>query len=167
MSRMATRLRNASFATLLGLCASSAFAQSPAEFVNEASAQGMADIEASRLAHQKTESKEVKDYTIVVINDRTTANQHLAKIAKQLDLPVAPREEVVDKAKALMPEIKDNISFDQAYVDSQVKTTQEAIEQLQQQAQTTDVPQIKAFAEETLPKLQNQLQMARALQAGR
>jgi putative membrane protein len=164
---MATRLRNAGFATLLGLCASSAFAQSPVEFVNEASAKGMADIEASRLAHQKTESKEVKDYTIVVINDRTTANQHLAKIAKQLDLPVAPREEVVDKAKALMPEIKDNISFDQAYVDSQVKTTQEAIEQLQQQAQTTDVPQIKAFAEETLPKLQNQLQMARALQAGR
>lgn len=167
MSRMATRLRNAGFVMLLGLCASSAFAQSPAEFVNETSAQGMADIEASRLAHQKTESKEVKDYTIVVINDRTTANQHLAKIAKQLDLPIAPREELVDKAKALMPQVKDDASFDQAYVASQVKTTQEAIEQLQQQAQTTDVPQIKAFAEETLPKLQNHLQMARALQASR
>ena len=167
MSRMATRLRNTGFAMLLGLCASSAFAQSPAEFINDASAKSMADIETSRLAHQKTDSKEVKDYTIVVINDRTTANQHLAKIAKQLDLPIAPREEMVDKAKALMPQVKDDASFDQAYVASQVKTTQEAIEQLQQQAQTTDVPQIKAFAEETLPKLQNQLQMARALQAGR
>jgi putative membrane protein len=167
MSRMATRLRNASFATLLGLCASSAFAQSPAEFINDASAKGMADIEASRLAHQKTESKEVKDYTIVVINDRTTANQHLAKIAKQLDLPVAPREEVVDKAKALMPQVQDGASFDQAYAASQVKTTQEAIEQLQQAAQTTDVPEIKAFVEETLPKLQNHLQMAKALQASR
>ncbi|TFB43257.1 DUF4142 domain-containing protein [Pseudomonas sp. F01002] len=167
MSWMATRLRNASFAMLLGLCASSAFAQSPAEFINEASAKGMADIEASRLAHQKTESKEVKDYTIVVINDRTTANQHLAKIAKQLDLPVAPREEVVDKAKALMPDVKDGASFDQAYAASQVKTTQEAIEQLQQEAQTTDVPEIKAFAEEMLPKLQNHLQMAKALQASR
>jgi putative membrane protein len=167
MSRMATRLRNASFATLLGLFASSAFAQSAAEFINEASAKGMADIEASRLAHQKTESKEVKDYTIVVINDLTTANQHLAKIAKQLDLPVAPREEVMDKAKALMQEVTDDASFDQAYAASQVKTTQETIEQLQQQAQTTDVPQIKAFAEETLPKLQNHLQMARALQASR
>ncbi|MBK5300239.1 MULTISPECIES: DUF4142 domain-containing protein [Gammaproteobacteria] len=163
MSRMATRLRNASFVTLLGLFANSAFAQSAAEFINEASAKGMADIEASRLAHQKTESKEVKDYTIVVINDLTTANQHLAKIAKQLDLPVAPREEVMDKAKALIPEVKD----DAAYAASQVKTTQETIEQLQQQAQTTDVPQIKAFAEETLPKLQNHLQMARALQASR
>ena len=167
MNRMATRIRHAGFVTLLSLCASSAFAQSPAEFINDASAQGMADIEASRLAHQKTESKEVKDYTIVVINDRTTANQHLAKIAKQLDLPVAPREEVVDKAKGLMPEVMEGDSFDEAYAASQVKTTQEAIDQLQQTAQTTDVPEIKAFAEETLPKLQNHLQMAKALQASR
>ncbi|MHC8315741.1 DUF4142 domain-containing protein [Pseudomonas sp. LB3P31] len=167
MSRMATRLRTISFATLLGLFATHAFAQSPAEFINDASAKGMADIEASRLAHQKTESKEVKDYTIVVINDRTTANQHLAKIAKQLDLPVAPREEVVDKAKTLMPEVQDGAAFDQAYAANQVKTTEEAIQQLQQQAQSTDVPEIKAFAEETLPKLQNHLQMARALQASR
>ncbi|MGJ7513800.1 DUF4142 domain-containing protein [Pseudomonas baetica] len=167
MSLMATRLRNCSIAVLLGLFVSSAFAQTPAEFINDASAKGMADIEASRLAHQKTESKEVKDYTIVVINDRTTANQHLAKIAKQLDLPVAPREEVVDKAKTLMPEAMDGTNFDEAYAASQVKTTQEAIEQLEQTAQTTDVPEIKAFAEETLPKLQNHLQMAKALQASR
>jgi putative membrane protein len=165
MNRMATRLCNASFATLLGLIASSAFAQSPAEFIDEASAKGIADIEASRLAHQKSESKEVKDYTIVVINDRTTANQHLAKIAKKLDLPVAPREEVVEKAKALMPQAMDGVTFDEAYAASQVKTTQEAIDQLQQEAQTTDLPEIKAFAEETLPKLQNHLQMAKALQA--
>ena len=167
MSRMATRLRTTVFASMLGLCATSAFAQSPAEFINDASAKGMADIEASRLAHQKSESQQVKDYTIVVINDRTTANQHLAKIAKQLDLPVAPREVVVDKAKALMPEEKDGTTFDQAYAASQVKTTQEAIEQIEQVAQNTDVPEIKAFAEETLPKLQNHLQMARALQASR
>ncbi len=80
---------------------------------------------------------------------------------------MAPREEVMEKAKALMPQVMDGETFDQAYAASQVKTTQEAIEQLQQAAQTTEVPQIKAFAEETLPKLQNHLQMARALQASR
>lgn len=172
MSRMATQVRRFSFVTLLGLFASSAFAsgaaaQSPADFINDASAKGMADIEASRLAHQKSESKEVKDYTIVVINDRTTANQHLAKIAKKLDLPVAPREEIADKAKTMIPQVKDGETFDQAYAASQVKATEEAIQQIQQEAQTTDVPEIKAFADETLPKLQNHLEMARALQASR
>ncbi|NUT74724.1 DUF4142 domain-containing protein [Pseudomonas sp. C1C7] len=167
MNRMATRFRSSFFVTLMGLSAGSAFAQSPTEFINDASAQSVAEIEASRLAHQKSESKEVKDYTIVVINDRTTANQHLAKIAKQLDLPVAPREEVVDKAKALMPQVMDGNNFDEAYAASQVSTTEKAIEQLEQTAQTTDVPELKAYAEETLPKLQNHLQMARALQASR
>ena len=167
MSRMATQVRRVSFVTLLGLFASSAFAQSPADFINDASAKGMADIEASRLAHGKTESKEVKDYTIVVINDRTTANQHLAKLAKRLDLPIAPREEIADKAKELIPEVKDGATFDQAYAASQVKATEEAIQQIEQEAQTTDVPEIKAFADETLPKLQNHLQMARSLQASR
>ena len=91
MSRMAIRLRTASFAMLLGLGASNAFAQSPAEFIEQASAKGMADIETSRMAHAKTSSQEIKDYTIEVINERTLANQHLASIAKKLDLPVAPR----------------------------------------------------------------------------
>ena len=82
MIMVASRLSTICLAVLLGLGARSALAESPVEFINEASAQGMADIEASRMAHQKTESKAIKDYTIVVINDRTTANQHLAKIAR-------------------------------------------------------------------------------------
>ena len=53
MSRMAIRLRTASFAMLLGLGASNAFAQSPAEFIEQASAKGMADIETSRMAHRQ------------------------------------------------------------------------------------------------------------------
>ncbi|WP_085585198.1 MULTISPECIES: DUF4142 domain-containing protein [unclassified Pseudomonas] len=167
MSRKASRVRDISFFTLLALGAGSAFAQSPADFINDASAKGMADIEASRVAHQKSESKEVKDYTIVVINDRTTANQHLAKIAKKLDLPVASHDDMADKAKTLMPEALEGETFDQAYAASQVKATEEAIRQIEQEAQTTDVPEIKAFAAETLPKLQNHLEMARALQASR
>ena len=167
MSRMANPLRTASLALLLSLGATSALAQSPAAFIDDASAKGIADIEASRMAHQKTSSKEVKDYTIVVINDRTTANQHLAKIAKQLDLPVAPREEVLSKAKTLMPQVPEGEAFDAAYAASQVKATEEAIEQIQQQAQISEVPELQAFAEETLPKLENHLQMARALQASR
>jgi len=167
MSRMATFLRTTSAVVLMGLGANSAWAQSPVEFINDASAKGMADIEASREAHSKAESREVKDYTIMVINDRTTANQHLAKIAKKLDLPVAPREVVADKAKTLQPQVAEGESFEAAYAASQVKATEDAIAQIQQQAQTTDVPEIKAFADETLPKLQTHLEMARALQASR
>lgn len=66
-----------------------------------------------------------------------------------------------------MPQVKDGESFEAAYAASQVKATEEAIAQIQQEAQTTEVPEIKAFADETLPKLQTHLEMARALQASR
>ncbi|POA54348.1 MULTISPECIES: DUF4142 domain-containing protein [unclassified Pseudomonas] len=167
MNTIATGMRSAGLALFLGLWASSALAQSPAAFIDDASAKGMADIEASRQAHQQTSSRAVKEYTIQVINDRTTANQHLAKIAKRLDLPVTPREQVMSKAKALVPVVAEGEDFDRAYAANQIRSTEEAIRQIRQQAQDSQLPELKAFAEETLPKLENHLQLAKALQAGR
>ncbi|MDE1908203.1 MAG: DUF4142 domain-containing protein [Pseudomonas sp.] len=163
MSRMAIRLRTASFAMLLGLGASNAFAQSPADFIEQASAKGMADIETSRMAHAKTSSQEIKDYTIEVINERTLANQHLAAIAKKLDLPVAPRDKIVDKAESLMPELKDGDSFDAAYTAQQIKANEDAIALFKQEGAESDIPEIKALVDETLPKLEERLGKARAL----
>ncbi|MDE2033865.1 MAG: DUF4142 domain-containing protein [Pseudomonas sp.] len=163
MSRMAIRLRTASFAMLLGLGASNAFAQSPADFIEQASAKGMADIETSRMAHAKTSSQEIKDYTIEVINERTLANQHLAAIAKKLDLPVAPRDKIVDKAESLMPELKDGDSFDAAYTAQQIKANEDAIALFKQEGAESDIPEIKALVVETLPKLEERLGKARAL----
>jgi len=163
MSRMAIRLRTASFAMLLGLGASNAFAQSPAEFIEQASAKGMADIETSRMAHAKTSSQQIKDYTIEVINERTLANQHLAAIAKKLDLPVAPRDKIIDKAETLMPELKDGDSFDAAYTAQQIKENEEAIALFKKEGADSDIPEIKALIDETLPKLEDRLQKARAL----
>ncbi|KAF1029264.1 MAG: hypothetical protein GAK37_01841 [Pseudomonas sp.] len=165
MSRMAIRLRTASFAMLLGLGAGNAFAQSPAQFIEQASATSMADIETSRMAHAKTSSKEIKDYTIEVINERTQANQHLAAIAKKLELPVAPRETIVNKAETLMPQLNDGDSFDAAYTAQQVKANEDAIALFKQEGAESDIPEIKALVDETLPKLQSRLEQARALAA--
>lgn len=57
MSRMASLFRTTSLVVLMGLGANSAWAQSPVEFINDASAKGMADIETSRMAHGKAESR--------------------------------------------------------------------------------------------------------------
>lgn len=165
MSRMVSRLRTASFALLLGLGASHALAQSPADFIEQASAKGIADIETSRMAHSKTSSKEIKDYTIEVINERTTANQHLAAIAKKLDLPVAPREHILDKAQTLMPQLTEGDSFDAAYTAQQVKANEDAIALFKQEGEASQVPEIKALVDETLPTLETRLEKARELAA--
>ncbi|MGC5702794.1 DUF4142 domain-containing protein [Pseudomonas sp. NFXW11] len=167
MNPLATVIGRAGLALLLGLGAGNALAQSPAAFIDDASAKGMADIETSRLAHQQTSSQAVKEFSIQVINDRTTANQHLARIAKRLGLPVTPRERLLAQARARMPQLARGADFDRAYAASQIQASAAAIQQIRQQAQASELPEFKAFAEETLPKLEQHLQMARALQAGR
>ncbi|CAH0266722.1 hypothetical protein SRABI112_03521 [Pseudomonas mediterranea] len=67
----------------------------------------------------------------------------------------------------MIPQMQEGESFEAAYAASQVKATEDAIAQIEQEAKTTEVPEIKAFADETLPKLQTHLEMARALQASR
>jgi putative membrane protein len=87
-------------------------------------------------------------------------------VCRSREMPLAQHAPVLC-GKSLIPELPEGEAFDAAYAESQVKASEEAIEQIQQQAEITEVPELKAFAEETLPKLQNHLQMAKALKAGR
>lgn len=51
------------------------------DFVEEASASGIAEIETSKLALQKSASVDVKTFAQEMINDHTNANRELASIA--------------------------------------------------------------------------------------
>ena len=109
------------------LAASPAMANSSAEFVEKASATGVAEIEISRMAIGKTSSTDIESYAVEIIKDQTDANRDLKKIASEQDLPVPTHEEVLSKAKPLMLEVQENDSFDAAYAASQVKAREDAI----------------------------------------
>ena len=87
----------------------------------------------------------------------------MAAIAKKLDLPVAPRDQIADKAETLMPELTDGDSFDAAYTAQQVKANEDAIALFKQEGAASEIPEIKALVDETLPKLETRLEKARAL----
>ena len=140
-----------------------AVAASPADFVDEAHAAGIAEIETSRMAISKTSSTDIESYAVEVIKDYTNANRDLKDIAGKLDLQVSTDEQILDKAKKLMLEVQVGDSFDAAYAANQVKTREEAIELLKQQANSPDSPQLQAFAEKYLPKLEMHLVMAQKL----
>lgn len=143
--------------------AGSAVAASPAEFVDEASAAGIAEIENSRMAIQKTKSVDINSYAVEVIKDYTDANRDLKDIAQKQGLEVAAEEDVLSKAKTMMLQVQEGASFDVAYVANQVKTHEDAISLFKQQAHQSTSPQLKAFAKKYLPKLEMHLDMAKKL----
>lgn len=145
--------------------AGAAVAASPAEFVDEASAAGIAEIENSRMAIQKTTAVDINSYAVEVIKDYTDANRDLKGIAQKQGLKVAAEEDILSKAESMMLQVQEGASFDVAYAAHQVKTHEDAIALFKHQAHQSTSPELKAFAHKYLPKLEMHLEMAKKLAA--
>lgn len=137
------------------------------DFVETASAKGIAEIETARMALDEG-TQNIHEFANRMIQDHTKANKELKEIAKQQDLEVADDATLMDKAKAMMLSIRDDESFDEAYIENQINAHEQAIE-LFERASHSDNDAIKAFAREKLPTLREHLQMAEQLkdQVGR
>lgn len=132
------------------------------DFVDEASAKGIAEIEAGNLALKKSTSPAVKAFAQKMIEDHSKANAELAKIAKTKKLEIATESELKNKAKAFILKQRDGESFDEAYANNQVMAHEETIKLFREGVNTNDAD-INTYAKTTLPKLEHHLQMAQEL----
>lgn len=134
------------------------------DFIEEASAKGIAEVEAGKLALQKSSSVEVKTFAQKIIEDHTAANNELAALAKSKNLKIATDAELLNKAKAFALKQRDGESFDAAYANNQVSAHEKAIELFQKAAKSDDAD-IRAYAAKALPTLETHLHEAHELAA--
>ncbi|MDH0748191.1 DUF4142 domain-containing protein [Pseudomonas sp. GD03842] len=149
---------------LVGLSAQGAFAaQDNDDFVEDASAKGVAEVEAGKLAQEKGTAADVKSFADMMVKDHTAANAKLKSIADAKKLEVSDSAELLDKAKSMILELRSAKSFDQAYANNQVKAHEATIELFEKEATDGKDAELRAFAQETLPKLKAHLEQAKAL----
>lgn len=159
------------FLSLTMLVASAAFAThahalSDASFMKDAAHAGAAEIEASKLAQTKAKSEDVKKFADSMIADHTKVADELKALAasKNVKLPDGPS--VKQKAEIKLIDAGDNDKFDERYAQHfGVKAHQDTIKLFQQAAKEAKDPEVKAWAEKTLPGLRHHLEMAQALSA--
>lgn len=133
------------------------------DFVEDASAKGVAEVEAGKLAQEKGSAADVKSFADMMIKDHTAANAKLKSIADAKKLKVSDDAQLMDKAKSMILELRSSKSFDQAYANNQVKAHEATIKIFEDEAANGKDPELKAFAAETLPKLKEHLAHAQAL----
>lgn len=153
------------FLMAFGAACSSAMAKDtidPAHFVEEASEAGIAEIEAGKLALQKSTTPAIKTFAQEMITDHTAANKKLSGIAQKKSLKVSTEAELTTKAKAFVLKQRDGESFDEAYANNQVSAHKDVIELFNKAAVSPDV-ELASFAVATLPKLEHHLHAAEAL----
>jgi putative membrane protein len=131
-------------------------------FASQASAAGMAEIDAAKLALKKSQSADVKTFAQHIIDDHTKAGEELKAIARKQKLELSDSPDMVDQAKAKMLDVRDE-SFDAAYANNQVGAHEDAVKLFTDAANNSSDTEIKAFAQKTLPVLQQHLEMAQEL----
>lgn len=163
-------LRHLALAVALSSSMGTAFAATSNDFVDNAAAGGIAEVETSKLAVEKSSSADIKSFANMMITDHTKANDELAALAKKHDIEVPDSTTLVKQAKEKILDLRDE-SFDAAYANNQVKAHEETIALFKKEADTvTDdrtpgATELKGFAQKMLPALQKHLDAAKALQA--
>ncbi|QGZ32200.1 DUF4142 domain-containing protein [Stutzerimonas stutzeri] len=164
MTRTTKAFFSGTAAVLFGVAANFALAADGENFVDEASAKGMAEIETAKLALDKGTAEDVKTFAQKMIDDHTRSNQKLAELAGQHeDLEISDEAKLMDKAKAMILNLRDGENFDKAYANNQVTAHEQTIELYREYAQNGENAALKQFAETTLKELEQHLQHAQEL----
>jgi putative membrane protein len=128
-------------------------------FIKDAAAANQAEIKIGQLAVQKGTSDEVRKMGQTFVDDHRKLNERLQGIATRqgMTLPSQPtpdQKAAYDRLSALS-----GSDFDNAFMDQLKQDHDKAISLYQNEAQTGTAPQLKSFAQSTLPSLRQHQQM--------
>jgi putative membrane protein len=139
-------------------------AQEDMEFARKAAEGGLKEVRLGELAQQQAESEEVQQFGQRMVEDHGQANEQLKQIAEQKGIEL-PRE-LPDDAQQLHDELqqKSGAEFDQAYMDEMVSDHEEDVEAFEDYVESAQDPDLRNFAEQTLPTLREHLELARQTQ---
>jgi putative membrane protein len=136
-----------------------------AKFVTTAASDGMAEVNAGKLAQQKASSARIKSFASMMVTDHSKAGDELAAIAKtkNITLPTGPDADQQKMAADLSS--KSGKDFDKAYVDGMVDGHEKAVKLFTDASQNCKDADLKAFATKTLPTLKMHLDSIKAIKA--
>jgi len=133
------------------------------QFIQKATASGMAEVTLSKRALNSASRKEVKEFAHHMVEDHTKANEELMGILKNKDLGRSAATTMSAEHRAVdarLAALKDE-EFDRAYMRQMVKDHEDAVKLFESQSRMGQDEDLKKFATRTLPTLKKHLEMAR------
>jgi putative membrane protein len=134
-------------------------------FARMAAEGGMGEVELGQLAQQRASSPDVKQFGQRMVTDHQQANAQLESIATGKGVTMPKTVDPDQKKLRTRLEKANGASFDREYVRGMVQDHQKDVKLFQREAQNGKDPELRSFAQQTLPILQDHLQMAQQLQS--
>lgn len=133
------------------------------KFVKDAARGGTMEVELGELATQKASNDSVRQFGQRMVADHKRANDELRTIAstKGATLPA----ELSHSENSTMAHLQKatGADFDKAYAHHMVKDHETDVKEFQDAAKNLDDSELRAFAQKTLPTLEEHLRLARDL----
>src|SRR5262249_14530131 len=128
-------------------------------FVKDAVQGSMDEVKMGELAEQHG-SDRVKTFARRMIDDHSKAERTLQTLASRKNLTTPTDISITQKAGNQLLSTKSGDSFDKSYVSTMLKDHKNDIQAFEKEATSGTDPDVKAFAQKTLPTLQEHLRMA-------
>jgi putative membrane protein len=134
-------------------------------FVTSAAMSDMYEVEAAKIAAERSKSAEIKKFAQMMVKDHTTTTTELKGILTKANVAVTPPAGLDERRKGMLDNLRSATpdNFDKTYMDQQVAAHGEAATLMKGYADNGDNADLKAFAAKVAPKVEMHLDMARNL----
>jgi len=146
--------------------AQSSLSSQDQDFAQKAAIGGKAEVDLGRLAKKNGSTSAIKDFGGQMVTDHGKANKEFTAIAKKDGFKLPSSLDAEHQATKDRLSKEKGADFDRDYVADTVAAHQQTVQLFQDEAKNGQNPDVKGFAQKTLPVIQHHLQMAQQLAAG-
>lgn len=138
-------------------------ALSPKEFAKRMYKGNMFEVKMGVLAEKRSKNADVKQFAQRMQKDHSQAQEELKKIAQKENIELPTEMSGEQSMKYTEFEKKSTKRFDKDYSDLMVKEHTADVEYLQKAVKELNDPEMKSYAQKTLPILEEHLKLAKSL----
>ncbi|HEX3809336.1 MAG TPA: DUF4142 domain-containing protein [Rhizomicrobium sp.] len=136
------------------------------DFVKKAAISDMFEIQAAQLAQSQSKSAEIKAFAARMVRDHTKSTAALKAILSTTNQTGLAPSAIDSEHMTMLSELKTGRDFDETYVHQQVMAHEDAVALFKSYSASGEDPQIKKFAAQTLPTIEDHLSMIQKISAG-
>lgn len=132
-------------------------------FMRKAAEGGLAEVELGKLAAERGSSQDVKQFGQRMVDDHSKANDQLKQLASEKGINLPEKLDAKDAATKARLEKLSGKAFDRAYMRDMVTDHTKDVSEFRTEAKTAKDPDVKNFASQTVPTLEDHLKQAKSI----
>lgn len=136
------------------------FSQKDRSFLSEAAQGGLMEVRMGELGEQKATNPEVKNLAQTLHNDHQKANDELAGAVQSKGIQLPTEMSSTHQAAITSLENKSGAEFDRQFVRDTIRDHRKDIDAFERASRDLSDPDLKSWAEKTLPVLRKHLSLA-------